>query len=344
MGENRELPQITIIILNWNGKEDTIECLESVMKINYPTFQAVVVDNGSVDGSVGAIKASFPDIKILETGRNLGYAGGNNVGIRYALENGAEYILLLNNDTVVPDNLLTVLVEASLADRREDVLGASIYHYYEPDRLWCSVKKWSDESGRFDGIHPQGGNEVYETDYVSGCAIFMPASVLRHIGLLDEDFFLTYEETDWCYRAREAGYNCYVVSNASLLHKVSVAIGGSDSPLACYFWVRNQLVWARRHLNKKGRRAVWRAIFGRLHKGFLPPVTLGKEGPLTKRALWAGATWVRNLRANLNSKSNRAMLIGLYHYFTKRMGDCPEDVRRWTEDAKSARKQGQLSC
>ena len=109
-------PKASIIILNWNGKEDTLECLESVGKIDYPNFDTIVVDNGSSDESVKAFQKEFPKVKVLETGENLGYAGGNNVGIRYALDNGADYILILNNDTIVDSQLLKAFINGAITD------------------------------------------------------------------------------------------------------------------------------------------------------------------------------------------------------------------------------------
>ena len=108
-------PKVTVIILNWNGKEDTLECLASVKKIDYSNFEIVLVDNGSVDDSVEAVSEHYPDVTLLQTGDNLGYAGGNNVGIRYALDNKAEYVLLLNNDTVVDVQLINAFIVASKA-------------------------------------------------------------------------------------------------------------------------------------------------------------------------------------------------------------------------------------
>src|SRR5690242_13465997 len=108
-------PLISVVVLNWNGKIDTLECLESLARVDYPNFEVIVVDNGSADDSVAAIRQQFPDVMVLETGANLGYAGGNNVGIRKALEDQASYVLLLNNDTVVHPQLLTSLVEAAAA-------------------------------------------------------------------------------------------------------------------------------------------------------------------------------------------------------------------------------------
>ena len=128
-------PKVTVIILNWNGKEDTLECLASVKKIDYSNFEIVLVDNGSVDDSVEAVSEHYPDVTLLQTGDNLGYAGGNNVGIRYALDNKAEYVLLLNNDTVVDVQLINAFIVASKAIVNRAIMGGKYIIMHNPIRF-----------------------------------------------------------------------------------------------------------------------------------------------------------------------------------------------------------------
>ena len=136
----QKFPKVSIIVLNWNGRNDTLECLESVERIEYPNFDVVVVDNGSNDDSVAAIHAKFPEITLLETGKNLGYAGGNNVGIHHALQQNANYILLLNNDTVVDPALVQQFVEAGQLMPEGGAFGAKIYLYSKPDLPACTCR------------------------------------------------------------------------------------------------------------------------------------------------------------------------------------------------------------
>ena len=145
-------PKVVIVILNWNGKADTIECVASASAINYPNYEIVVVDNSSTDDSVGAITKQYPDIDLLQTGSNLGYAGGNNVGIRWALDHDADYVLLLNNDTIVSPDLLRAFVIAKDLLPANAVLGAKIFFYDEPDKLWFAGGRWDDGSNSFKHV------------------------------------------------------------------------------------------------------------------------------------------------------------------------------------------------
>ena len=204
-------PKIIIIVLNWNGRDDTLECIDSIQQIDYPDFSTVVVDNGSSDDSVNSIKKRFPDVIVLETGENLGFAAGNNVGMRYALEHGADFILLLNNDTVVDSQLLKNFMKAAESVRDGGIFGAKIYYFTEPDKIWYAGGKWIEKTQCFDHVglnetdNGTAFNAITETDYACGCALLVRAEVLKNIGLLDERFFLIFEETDLCYRGKRAG-------------------------------------------------------------------------------------------------------------------------------------------
>lgn len=136
-------PQVFIIILNWNGKTDTLACLNSLQKITYSNQEVVVIDNGSSDDSVAQIKTLYPEVIILETGENLGYAEGNNVGIRYALEHHAEFILLLNNDTIVAPDVLDQLANAALQNPEAGVFGATLFYMDKPDTVWFAGAQWN---------------------------------------------------------------------------------------------------------------------------------------------------------------------------------------------------------
>src|SRR3989339_346256 len=123
-------PLVYILILNWNGKEDTLECLSSLKKIDYPNYKTIVIDNGSTDDSVKIINKKYPKIKIIENKKNLGYAEGNNVGIRYALKNKADYVLILNNDTIVDKKFLTELVKVGESNEKVGIVGPNVYCYF----------------------------------------------------------------------------------------------------------------------------------------------------------------------------------------------------------------------
>lgn len=326
-------PKVAVVVLNWNGRHDTLACLASLQQVTYRPLQLIVVDNGSADNSVAAIRAAFPGVDLVETGRNLGYAGGNNVGIRHALDNGADHVLLLNNDTEVDPGLVDAFVAAAARHPEAGAFGARIYFHAERQRLWWAGAHWNGETARFEQV---GENELdadgtryaspAETPYACGCAMFLPAPRLREVGLLDDAYFLYFEETDWCYRARAAGHPSIVVPAARLWHKVSVSMGGEGSPLALYFLTRNKLLWARRHGTPAQRRAVRRATLQALRRRFLAP--LGGDGWSLRRIWW-------NARAACADAHNRAFWLGLRDYLLGRYGDCPPVVRELAARSKA---------
>lgn len=246
--------KVFIIILNWNGYRDTDECIRSLMELSYPSYQIVVVDNGSTDGSVARLKEEFKEIVCIANKENLGFAGGNNVGVRYALEHEADYVLLLNNDTIVAPSMLDKLVEAGEADAGIGILGAKIYCYPESSRLWGAGGEidWMHGKTYHIGYHePDDGqwNRAMDVDYVSGCALMVKRGVLEKAGLLDERYFLYYEETDFCIRARNKGFRVLYVPEAKLWHKVSSTTGGGYGPIYTYYMTRNRLLFMRRYLD-----------------------------------------------------------------------------------------------
>lgn len=244
------MPRVMIIVLNWNGLADTLECLESLAHLDYPAYEVVVVDNGSTDGSVEAIRVRFPRVTLIETGENLGFAGGNNVGLRYALKLGADYALLLNNDTVVAPDFLRLLVQTAEADPAAGIAGPTIYYYDQPRVIWSAGgaidwqrgQTWMmDVNERDVG---QFGQEPRQVDFVTGCALLVKRAVLERGGLLDERFFVYYEETEWCVRTRRAGFKIVHVPPAHIWHKISPA-AQADSPLIHYYMTRNRLLFLR---------------------------------------------------------------------------------------------------
>jgi GT2 family glycosyltransferase len=324
--------RIAIIVLNWNGKDDTLECLDSLTKLRYSDFEVIVVDNGSHDNSVAAIRECFPRVVVLETGANLGYAEGNNVGIRAAMDRGAEFVLLLNNDTIVDPDLLSQL--ASAAETRSDagVFGAKIYFYSPRDRVWYAGARWNHKLLCFDIVEDEStyGDALStnpDTDYACGCALFVRREVLEKVGLLDARFFLTYEETDFCYRARAHGFSVAYVPRAVVWHKISASFGGNESPLVKYFMSRNYLLWTERHLSPNELRAARMHALKDVRRRLIPKIQSGvllrpkafiaaaKQFYWEMRELWAEpAAW--------------AVFWGTLHYFMRRFGQAPHYVRR----------------
>lgn len=329
-------PKVSIIVLNWNGKDDTLECLESIKRIDYPNFDIIVVDNGSKDDSVKVIQNNFPDVTVLETRENLGFAGGNNVGIRYAIEHGAEYILLLNNDTVVDSHLLRSFINASKIVQQEGIFGAKIYYYSEPYKIWYAGARWIKEIQHFCHVgqgHIDNGesfNSIMETDYVCGCSFFVSANVFKRIGLFEEKFFLTFEETDFCYRAKKASYKSFFVPEAKVWHKVSTSFGGQNSALYNYFLMRNRLLWAEKNLPLGKRLLLYKRVFYELLKYILPPrFGLNKSGNNSsiKGIYWFIEEYKKSCMKKYKDPIRKARLLGMRDYLLRQFGNCPESVR-----------------
>jgi GT2 family glycosyltransferase len=232
-----DFPLVYIIVLTWNGKADTLDCLRSLQNLSYPTARILVVDNASNDGTAAAIRSSFPNVELICNDSNLRFAGGNNVGIEYSLKRGADYILLLNNDTVVDSDFLTVLVQKAKEDRRIGIAGPKIY-YNESDCIWFAggrIEWWKGWVSHI-GIHEPDEHQYdipREVDYITGCCMLLKREVINAVGTLDEKFYLYGEDVDWCIRARRAGFKVVYVPLSHIWHKVSASSGGHLS------WFKN---------------------------------------------------------------------------------------------------------
>ncbi len=246
------IPKVAIIIVNWNGLKDTHECLDTVKKISYSNYEVVVVDNGSEKYDADILEKIFKDeIIIIRSRENLGFAGGNNIGMRYALERGAEYILLLNNDTAVDKNFLSEMVDAASADKNIGMVGPKIYFYSDLNRIWFAGGKINrlltkGEMVGYGQIDKGQYDTAKETDFITGCCLLVKKQVIEKIGFLPEEYFLYYEDTDWCLNARRNGFKCVYAPKAEIWHKASVGLG-LGSPAYIYYNIRNGLLLAKRN-------------------------------------------------------------------------------------------------
>lgn len=244
-------PLVSIIVLNYNGREDTLACLRSLEHLTYHNVNVVVVDNASSDGSEAAIRAAYPTLTFIQTGANLGFTGGNNVGIRHALENGADYVLLLNNDTIVAPDFISVMVEVMEQNPEVGVVGPMIYYFSAPETIWSAGGKidWTRGLTSMVGVNEedksQYGLSPRQTDFVTGCALMAKRAVWEKAGLLDDKFFMYYEETEWCVRATRAGYKIMLIPAAMIWHKISLE-ARATSPRTYYYMTRNRLLFLHR--------------------------------------------------------------------------------------------------
>ena len=237
----------SIILLNWNGKENTIKCLESLKTLNYPNYETIIVDNASSDDSVEVISHKFPSVILITNQKNLGFAEGNNTGIRYALERETDYVFLLNNDAIVDEETVTELVQTAESDNKIGILGSKIYFYHTPERIQSAGAHIDVKTGRM--LYPHYGKRVraangkaVDVDAVSGTAMMVKRELIEKVGMLDPTFFCYFEDTDWCIRARKAGYRVVIVPMSKIWHKGGVSTGGGATPTSIYYSVRNHLL------------------------------------------------------------------------------------------------------
>lgn len=250
-------PLVYIVLVNWNGLEDTLECLRSLNEISYKNYKIVVVDNGSNNNQANVIKKKFPYIELIKNKRNEGFVVANNQGIELALKNGADYILLLNNDTVVEQNFLNILINHAERNRDVGILSPKIL-YFDSNEIWSMGGKISYLTGFSimigKGENSENYNEVIKPDFVSGCAMLIKKEVIEEIGLLDPIYFAYYEDADYCFRVRKLGYKIRVIPESVVWHKKSASAGikGSKreiSELQAYLWTRNGIRFGRKNIN-----------------------------------------------------------------------------------------------
>lgn len=279
--------QVAIIILNFNSGRDTLECLESLTKIGKkdPQLLIIVVDNASTDDSVGMIKKAYPQVTVIVNHENLGFAEGNNCGIRFALKRGADFLLILNNDTTVSPDLITRLVFAASKEKTGGIFGPKIYFTagrethlgrYKSSELgkviWYAGGKldWDNVLAAHRGVDEVDlgqYDEFVKTAFVTGCALFVRREVFETTGLFDAKFYLYYEDVDLCLRARKKGYELCYVPDAHLWHKNADSGGGTGSDLQSYYLTRNRLLIGVRYAPWKTKLALFREALKLLMSG-----------------------------------------------------------------------------
>lgn len=260
-GEKGKAPSVWAIVLTYGGEEITAACIDSLLAQDYASLTTLLVDNASSDGSGERLRVRYPQIRYLNTGANLGYTGGNNRGIAYALERGAEYLLILNNDTVVEPDCVSLLVESTRGLDKVGVVAPKILCYDDPGLIWYAGGDYS--VARTVGIHrrafqrdtPDEGAQIVEVTFATGCAFLMPAGVARETGGFRDEFFMYCEDVELSLRLNREGYRLYYQPAARLLHRESMRRNGA-TPFQIVHRDRNRRRIARLHYS------VWqRALF-----------------------------------------------------------------------------------
>jgi GT2 family glycosyltransferase len=247
---NAEEPlDVLVVIVVWNGLEDTLECLESLRRCEFSNKRILVVDNGSTDGSSATISANYPEVSVVRSERNLGFTGGNNLGMLEAIRHKARYAFLLNNDTKVAPDALRCLVRHAETDPRSALLAPVIHYYEKPDEIWFAGARINLSRG--EALHQNVADipvaaPPFATGWISGCAMLVRMVAVTAVGMFDSRFYLTWEDVDWCLRMRECGHRVVVVPASRILHKGGRS-GQRLSGVHLYYAVRNSLLVVRKH-------------------------------------------------------------------------------------------------
>jgi GT2 family glycosyltransferase len=216
--------KVTVVLLNWNEWHHTSVCLSSLQQLDYPNFDVVVIDNGSKDDSAARIRQTFPWAKLIENGKNLGFTGGCNAGIRYAQEQGSDFIWLLNNDTMVDPDALRAMVEKAQTDPKIGAVGSVIYFMDEPTHLQCwgggCVNFWLGKAEHY--LKEIADDKI---EFITGCSLLLSRAAIDEVGALDEGFFIYWEDADISFRLRRAGWRLAVAGRSKVWHKGSTSIG-----------------------------------------------------------------------------------------------------------------------
>ena len=262
---NSTSPLVTIILLNYNCAQDTIDCLRSLEKISYSNYKIIIVDNASTDDSVDKIKNYLVDnkvqyslfdflnqeeedskdvlISLIKNNHNGGYGYGNNVGIKYALKNKADYVLILNNDTIVKSDFLEPMVWMSKKDQRIGIVSGKIYFKQKTDIIWFNGGKFSTLTGKtthFNFNEKDVGQLPSEPiTFISGCMWLIPRQVIEKVGLINEEYFMYIEDLEYCQRVIGMGYTLSIASESNIFHKVGSSTGGRYTSFSVFNRTKN---------------------------------------------------------------------------------------------------------
>ncbi len=239
-------PNVIVIVLNWNAFEDTYHCIKSLQKIKYKNFSVILVDNNSSDGSYERLKNEFTDIDVLQSGRNGGYAYGNNYGTKVALQRGADYVIYLNNDTEVEPNFLDQIVEVFKNYENAGIVSSKILYMHNRESIYCAGGKFNKficaGKNKFQGQEAfNHANEITEIDFAEGCCMSIKREVFKTIGFINEEYFMYFEDIDYSIRAAKK-FKIYYTPYSILYHKTGAGLTWTDfSAFYYYYFTRNRI-------------------------------------------------------------------------------------------------------
>jgi len=252
-------PKVSIIILNWNGLKDTIECLESLKKITYSNYNVTVVDNGSKGNDADVLGEKYKDyVKLIKNKENLGFCGGNNAGIRKAIKNGSDYVLLLNNDTTVESNFLDELIKITLREKKVAIIGSVIADYYTKKITFTNSKVDKKLKAEIRLDYLNSDKDWWETERVHGASMMLRVEYLLKYSLfLDEDLFMYCDEIDLCLRAKRNGLKILMAGRSKVYHKREFPLDKVLKPENVYYIVRNRILLVKKLLNLEEKITFW---------------------------------------------------------------------------------------
>lgn len=288
---------IGVLIVTWNRKADLLDCVRSVLRSDYPDFSVYVVDNASSDGTSDAVASQFPQVSLIRSEENLGFAAGNNLGLKRMLHDGVDAAFLLNDDAVIAEDTLSSMLDSDFRRPDVGVAAPKILLHSDPGTVWSAGGLVDPRTGiavqRFYGEPDDGrADQPAEIEYAVGCAMLIKADVVREAGMLDPDYYMYYEEADWCRRIRACGYRILYVPRSRVRHKVELDRSVSDH--AVYYYARNRLLY----LSRSGAgpsRIAWVTVAGVLRSA------LGHA-------------------AHGRIRESRLMVRGIADYYAKRLG------------------------
>jgi hypothetical protein len=297
------IPSIHIIILNWNGLSDTVRCINSLKESDLSGTTIYVIDNGSANNEAEQLAQMFPGITVFPQGENTGFCKGNNIGIQKAVENGAELILLLNSDTIIPKDAINILAQEFINTPHAGAMSPVILQYPETDYAGFVEARWHAEKAQFV-LNPNKkrydeikNTQPWRSEFANGCCLLTSSKVVKIVGLLDERYFAYYDEADWCKRLEKFGYYSYVTP-ASVIYHVKYSL--LHSRVSMYLLTRNRLLWMKENLSFRQR-----------SKSFL---YLGKE------VLWHFLNLLDLVNGIYAKDISRAYLMGWKDYLLSHFG------------------------